>query len=67
MLRWPSALAELQKAAGPLGNLDRQQRLALGAEVGALGHVPQPVEIDIGAAVDRDQPLVAAAVACGAT
>src|SRR2546429_5777765 len=36
-----------------LGNHDREQRLALAAEVGALGDVPQPVEVHVRAARDR--------------
>src|SRR5579862_6458235 len=50
-------LAELQEAAAPLGNLDCEQRLAFGTEVGALGHVTQPIEVEIRAAVDRHQPV----------
>src|SRR6185312_6017962 len=50
-------LAEPQKAAGALGNLHRQQGLALGTEIGAFGHVPQAIEVDIGATVDGYQML----------
>ncbi len=53
-------LAEAQEAARLLRNRDREQRLALAAEVGALRHVPQAVEVDVGAAVDRDDALVRA-------
>ncbi len=40
--------------AGLLGDGDRQQRLAAFTNLGALGNVAQPVEIEIGAAVDGD-------------
>ena len=48
-------LAEAQEAAGAFGDLDREHRLAARAEVGALGHVAQAVEIEVGAAHHRDQ------------
>ena len=54
-LRLPEHLAKPQEGAGRFRNLDRQQRLALRAEVGALGHVAQAVEVHVGAAVDRDE------------
>src|SRR5690348_7913787 len=56
-------LAELEEAATLLGNLDREQRLALGAEVTALGHVAQPIEVQIRAAVDRHIPVAVRAAA----
>ena len=59
----PEQPAEAQEAAGLLGNLHREQRLALGADVGPLGHVPQPVEVHVGAAVQRDQRALAALLA----
>ena len=56
-------LAEAQEAAGLLGDHHREQRLALAAEVGALGDVSQAVEVHVGAAVDRHQALAAPALA----
>src|SRR5690606_41974253 len=47
-------LAEAQELALLLRNLDGDQRLAMLAELGALGDVPQPVEVDVRAARDRD-------------
>ena len=46
-------LAEAQEAARLLGNRHGQQRLALPADLGALGDVAQAVEVHVGAAVDR--------------
>ena len=45
-------LAKLAEAAGPLGDSDREDRLAFFTDLGALGDVAQPVEIHIGAADD---------------
>src|SRR5690606_13667119 len=56
-------LAEAQEAAFDFGYFDRYHRLALAADVGALGHVAQAVEIHIGAAVDRDERAFAALLA----
>ena len=52
--------AETQETARFLGNLDGQQRLALRADVGALGDVAQAIEIDVRAAIQRDQRPLAA-------
>ena len=66
----PRLVAETQEAALLLGNIHRQQRLAPGAQVGALGDVAQPVEIQVGAAVDGHVALargvLAGRVALGA-
>ena len=51
----PEQLAEPEEAARLLGDLHREQRLSLGADVGALGHVPQAVEVDVRPAVERDE------------
>ena len=53
----------MQEAAGLLRNRHRQQRLTRATQVGALRDVPQPVEIHVGATVDRHQPLVLPALA----
>ena len=46
--------AELAEAARSLGNRHRENRLALLAQLGALGDEAQPVEVHVGAAGDRD-------------
>src|SRR5450759_881584 len=51
--------AEVQETTGLLRNLHGEQSLAFGTQVGALGDVPQAVEIHVCAAVDRNQPLTA--------
>ena len=43
-------LAEPQEAAGALRDGHGEQRLACVADLGALGDVPQPIEIQVGAA-----------------
>ena len=45
-------------AARFLGDGHRQQRLALLADLGPLGDMAQPVEVQVGAAVDRDEAAV---------
>src|SRR6266540_3635905 len=45
--------AELAEAAGPLGDRHREDRLALLADLGALGDEAQPVEVHVRAACDR--------------
>jgi len=47
--------AEPQKRPRRFRHLHGEQRLTLCAQVRALGYVPQPVEIHVGAAVDRDE------------
>jgi hypothetical protein len=59
MLRWPMAWQKRRKLPGSLGDGHRQQGLALLADLGALGHVAQAVEIDVGAAVDGHQAGIA--------
>ena len=54
--------AEVAIGAGPLRDRHREQRLALLAELGALGDEAQPIEVHVGAAEDRDQVLVVAPV-----
>ena len=46
---------ELAKAARPLGDRHREDRLALLAHLGALGDEAQPVEVHVRAAGDRDE------------
>ena len=58
--------AELAEAARALRDGHREHRLALLAELGALGDEAQPVEVHVRAAGDRDQRLVRAA-ACRST
>src|SRR5690606_4675286 len=53
-------LAEAQKLALALGDLDGDQRFAMLAELGALRDVAQTVEVDVRAARDRDQRLAVA-------
>ncbi len=53
---------EVQKAARLLRYDGCQQRLALGADIRALRHVPQAIEIHVGAAIDGDDALVAPAL-----
>src|SRR4051812_26899907 len=53
----------MQEATRLLGNGHGKQRLALTAEIGALRNMPQAIEVHVGAAVDRDQPLVLPALA----
>ena len=55
--------AEGEEGAALLGNLDRDQGLAMLADLGALADVAQPVEIEIRARVDRDETLAPAAPA----
>ena len=43
----PERGAEVEKAAGPLGNGDGEQRLAALADLGALGDVAQAIEVDV--------------------
>ncbi len=50
-------LAELQEATLLLGNGDRQQRLALFAQLAAFRNVAQAVEIDVGTGQNMRQPL----------
>jgi hypothetical protein len=52
-------LAERLEAARPLGNGHGDDRFALLAQLGALGHVAQAVEVDVGAGVDGHQGLPA--------
>ena len=61
--RAPSAAQNSRNAPGPLGDRDRQQRLASFAELGALGDEPQPIEVHVGAAEHRGEPLPAHAAA----
>ena len=57
--RAPSAAQNARNAPGTLGDRDRQQRLAPFAELGALGHETQPIEVHVGAAQHGGQPLPA--------
>ena len=50
-------LAEAEEAAGALGDGHREERLARFAELGALGHVPQPIEPHVCARFDGDERL----------
>ena len=50
--------AELAERARPLGNGDREQRLARLAELGAFGDEAQAVEVHVRAAQHGDEPLV---------
>ena len=50
--------AELAEAAGPLRDRDGEDRLALLAQLGALGDEAQAVEVHVGAAGDRDERAV---------
>ncbi len=56
-------LAEGLEAAWPLGDGHGDDRLALLAQLGALGHVAQAVEVDVGAGVDAHQHLALHALA----
>src|SRR5262249_35665214 len=47
--------ARLAEAARALRDRDREDPLALLAELGALGDVAEAVEVDVGAAHDRDE------------
>ena len=47
-------LAEFAEASRPLGDRHREHRLALLAQLRALGDEAQPVEVHVGAAGDRD-------------
>ena len=51
-------LAEAFEAAAFLGDRDREQRLALFADLGTLGDEAEPVEVHVRPAGDRDQRLV---------
>ena len=53
----PDRLAKAPEAAALLGDGDGEHGLALLADLGALGHESQPVEVHIGATGDRDQCL----------
>ena len=55
----------MPETAGTLRDGDGEQRLALAADVGALGDVAQAVEVDVGAGENRDQGLVAGLPARG--
>ncbi len=50
-------LAEALERAALLGDRHREQRLALLAELGALGDEAQAVEVHVGAAGDGDEGL----------
>ena len=50
---------EGEEAARPLRDLDRQQGLAPLAQLGPLRDMAQAIEVDVGAALDRDQMLAA--------
>ncbi|OMP13196.1 hypothetical protein COLO4_02103 [Corchorus olitorius] len=52
-------LAEGAKTARPFGDGHGDDGFALLAQFGALGHVSQPIEVDIGARVDGHQHLAA--------
>src|SRR6185312_6629770 len=52
-----------QEAAWLLRNHDREQGLALGAEVGPLCDVAQAVEVHVSTALDRDEALAFPALA----
>ena len=54
--------AEAAEAAALLGDRDGEQRFALLADLGALGHEAQPVEVHVGAAQDGGVGLAARAV-----
>src|SRR5690606_17834581 len=54
-------LAKPQELALALRNLDRDQRFAVLAELGPLGDVAKPIEIDVRTARDRNQLLAAMA------
>ena len=55
LTRLPSWLAEIAEGARALGDRHCEDRLAVLAELGALRHVAQPVEVHVGAAVDGDE------------
>src|SRR5690606_14776083 len=55
-------LAEAQELALPFRDLDRDQRLAVLAELGPLGDVHQPIEVHVRAARDRDVVLALTAL-----
>src|SRR4029077_5352453 len=55
--------AEMQEAPRPLRNHRGEERLALAAEVCSLRHVPQAIEVHVGAAVDRHDALAAPTLA----
>src|SRR5260221_4810590 len=49
--------AEAEEASGLLGNIHAEQHFTAGADVGALGDMPQTIEIHVGAAADRHVAL----------
>jgi len=53
----PERAAKAEEAPGPLGDLHRQQGLAPLTQLGALRHMAQPVEIEVGTTEDRDLRL----------
>ena len=59
--------AELAERAGPLRDGHGEQRLARLAELGALGDEAQPIEVHVGAAQHRRQPLPGRAPGARAT
>jgi hypothetical protein len=58
----PDRRAELAERARPLRDGHRKQRLTRLAHFRPLGHEPQPIEVDVGAAQHRDQRLIARAL-----
>ncbi len=58
-------LAEGAKAPRPLGNGHGDDGFALLAQFGALGHMAQAVEVDVGAGIDGHQHLAATAFTLG--
>ena len=57
--------AELAKRARPLGDRHGEQRFARFAELGPLGDEAQTIEVHVGAAQHRDEPLPARAPEVG--
>ena len=53
---------EAPQATGLLGDLHRQHRFAVFADLSALGHEAQPVEVHVGAAGNRHQGLAVQAL-----
>ena len=50
-----NGVTKFAEASGSFGNRHRQQCFSLLAELRALGNVPKAVEIDVGAAIHRNQ------------
>jgi hypothetical protein len=55
--------AQPQKATRLLGDFDCKQSLAMSADFGAFGNVPQAIKIHVGTAIDRNQSLARALLA----